>query len=241
MLAAGHGKRFASDIPKVMHLVGDQPMLSHVIKTGHQAGLDPLIVVLRPGMKVGDSAPDAIRVYQPPDDHGTAYAAEVGLDAIPSSIPTVAVLYGDSPLLRPATVRGVINTLNHADAVAAIAWADVPEPGSFGRLRIDNAGHVQSIIEFKDATPTDLALTSVNAGPSAFQASWLRKNLARVKPSELSGERYLTKLVELAIADGKRVAGHQVNDLDETIGCDTPERLALANIALQRREEESSL
>ncbi len=224
-----------------MHLVGDQTMLSHVVKTGQQADLDPLIVVLRPGMKVGNSAPDTIRVYQPPDDHGTAYAAEIGLDTIPSSIPTIAILYGDSPLVRPATVRGVINALNHADAVAAIAWADVPEPGSFGRLRIDSSGHVQNIIEFPDATPTDLALTSVNAGPSAFQASWLRKNLSRVKPSELSGERYLTKLVELAIADGKRVAGHQIKDLEETIGCDTPERLALANTALQQREEGSSL
>ena len=103
-----------------MHLVGDQTMLSHVVKTGQQAELDPLIVVLRPGMKVGDSAPNTIPVYQPPDDHGTAYAAEVGLDAISSSIPTITVLYGDSPLVRPATVRGVINALNHTDALSLI-------------------------------------------------------------------------------------------------------------------------
>ena len=90
---------------------------------------------------------------------------------------------------------------------------------------------------WKPPTPhlDDLALTTVNAGPAAFRAAWLRRALPRVQPSPTSGERYLTQLVDLAIEDGELVAGYQITDLDETIGCDDLERLAAADAAFRRR------
>ena len=90
-------------------------------------------------------------------------------------------------------------------------------------------------MEAADASPGDLALTTVNAGPAAFRATWLRRALPRVQPSPTSGERYLTQLVDLAIEDGELVAGYQITDLDETIGCDDLERLAAADAAFRRR------
>ena len=74
VMAAGRGTRFASDVPKVMHRVADRPMLAHVVETGHAAGLDPLVVVIQPGMDVGAAADGAVTVEQPPDGRGTAYA-----------------------------------------------------------------------------------------------------------------------------------------------------------------------
>ncbi|MYD94080.1 MAG: NTP transferase domain-containing protein [Chloroflexi bacterium] len=235
VMAAGKGTRFASDIPKVMHQVAGRPMLAHVVKAGVAAGLEPLIVVIRPGMDVGNAADGAVTVNQPPAGRGTAFAVEIGLTAVPCDIGTVVALYGDSPLVRPATVRGVINALQSANAVAAIAWADVPDPGAFGRVRLAEAGLVEGIVETADASPADLALTTVNAGPAAFRASWLRRALPRVQPSPTSGERYLTQLVDLAIEDNERVAGYRITDLDETIGCDDLERLAAADAAFRRR------
>lgn len=236
VMAAGKGTRFESDIPKVMHQVARRPMLAHVVRAGAAAGLEPLIVVIRPGMDVGTAADGAFTVNQPPDGRGTAFAVEIGLSAVPCDIGTVVALYGDSPLVRPATVRGVINALQSANAVAAIAWADVPDPGAFGRVRLAAAGLVEGIVETSDASSDDLALTTVNAGPAAFRASWLRRALPRVQPSPTSGERYLTQLVDLAIEDGELVAGYQITDLDETIGCDDLDRLAAANAAFRRRE-----
>lgn len=236
VMAAGRGTRFASHVPKVMHQVAGRPMLAHVVAAGHAAGLDPLVVVIQPGMDVGSAAEGALTVEQPPQGRGTAYAVEIGLGAVPASASVVVALYGDSPLVRPATVCGVVHALLRLDAVAAITWADVPDPGAFGRVRLAGGGLVDGIVEMADATPDDLALTTVNAGPAAFRAGWLRGALPCVEPSPTSGERYLTCLVDLAIAEGRRVAGHQLIDLDETIGCDDLERLAAANAAFQRRE-----
>ena len=235
VMAAGQGTRFASDVPKVMHQVARRPMLAHVVDSGRAAGLEPLVVVIRPGMDVGSAADGTVTVDQPPDGRGTAFAVEIGLSAVPCGIDTVVALYGDSPLVRPATVRGVIDALRSANAMAAITWADVPDPGAFGRVRLAEAGLVEGIVEAADASPDDLALTTVNAGPAAFQATWLRHALPRVQPSPTSGERYLTQLVDLAIEDGERVAGYQITDLDETIGCDDLERLAAADAAFRRR------
>ncbi len=236
VMAAGRGARFASATPKVMHHVCGRPMLAYVVATGLAAGLAPLVAVIRPGMDVGAAAVGALTVEQPPGDHGTAYAAEVGLTRIPAAVPTVVVMYGDSPLVRPQTVRGVAAALQAADAAAAICWADVPAPGAFGRVRFDQDGLlVQAVVEAGDASPDDLALTSVNAGPAAFRAAWLRDALPRVTPSGASGERYLTRLVDLAAADGERVAAYRMTDLDETIGCDDAERLAAAEQAMRRR------
>ena len=235
VMAAGQGTRFASDVPKVMHQVAGRPMLVHVVEAGAAAGLEPLVLVIRHGMDVGSAADGTVTVYQPPDGRGTAFAVEVGLSAIPTDVGTVVALYGDSPLVRPATVRGIINALQSANAVAAIAWADVPDPGAFGRVRLAAAGLVEGIVETSDATADDLSLTTVNAGPAAFRASWLRRALPRVQPSPTSGERYLTQLVDLAIKDGELVAGYQITDLDETIGCDDLERLAAADAAFRRR------
>lgn len=235
VMAAGQGTRFASDVPKVMHQVAGRPMLAHVVDVGAAAGLEPLIIVIQPGMDVGSAADGAVTVHQPPHGRGTAVAVEVGLSAVPCDIGTVVALYGDSPLVRPATVRGVVNALQSANAVAAITWADVPDPGAFGRVRLAEDGLVEEIVEASDASPDDLALTTVNAGPAAFHASWLRRTLPRVQPSPTSGERYLTQLVDLAIEDGELVAGYQIIDLDETIGCDDLERLAAADAAFRRR------
>ena len=235
VMAAGQGTRFASKVPKVMHRVAGRPMLAHVVDAGRAAGLHPLVVVVRPGMDIGAAAEGAVRMEQPPQGRGTAYAVEIGLGAVPESVGLVVALYGDSPLVRPETVRGVIHALLRADAAAAITWADVPSPGGFGRVRLAESGLVHRIVEAADATPDDLALTTVNAGPAAFRADWLRRALPRVTPSSTSGERYLTSLIDLAIANGRRVAGYQITDLDETIGCDDLERLAAANAAFRRR------
>ena len=236
VMAAGQGTRLASAIPKVMQLVGGKPILKHVVDTGITSGLDPIIVVIRPGVEVSSAAAGTITVNQPPDESGTAYATEIGLIEIPSSIKTVAVLYGDSPLLQAATVNDVVKIVTDTDAVAGLSWAQIPDAGSFGRVVIDDYGIVRGVIEAPEATSAELLISTVNAGPCAFRADWLRDHLPSVKPSPTSGERYLTDLFGIAISEGSIVRGHEITDLDETIGCDDLERLKAANLAYARRD-----
>ena len=237
VMAAGKGTRFSSTIPKVMQLVGGTPILKHVVGTGLNSGLNPLVVVIRPDIEIGLAGEGALLVDQPPGESGTAYATEIGLSKIPSSIKTVAILYGDSPLLEASTVNNVVKAVTETDAVASLSWAQVPDPGSFGRIVIDNSGIVRKVIEATEATSDELLIKTVNAGPCAFHADWLREHLASVKPSHISGERYLTDLFGIAINEGSVVMGHEITDLDETIGCDDLERLQAANLAYGRRNE----
>lgn len=236
-MAAGKGSRFASAVPKVMQLVGGKPILKHVVDTGITSGLDPIVVVIRPGIEVGSAADGTITVNQPPDESGTAYATEIGLIEIPPSIKTVAVLYGDSPLLQASTVKDVVKVVTDTDAIAALSWAKVPDARSFGRVVVEDYGIVKRVIEASEATPEELLITTVNAGPCAFRANWLRDHLPSVKPSPTSGERYLTDLFGIAINEGSVVRGHEITDLDETIGCDDLERLKAANLAYARWNE----
>tara|TARA_B100000029_G_scaffold508384_1_gene595126 strand:- start:1147 stop:1893 length:747 start_codon:yes stop_codon:yes gene_type:complete len=237
VLAAGKGTRFASTIPKVMQLIGGTPILKHVVGTGLASGLNPLVVVIRPDIEIGLAGEGAILVNQPPGESGTAYATEIGLSKIPSSVKTVAILYGDSPLLKASTVNNVVKALTQTNAVASLSWAQVPDPGSFGRIVVDSSGIVRKVIEASEATPEELLITTVNAGPCAFRADWLRDHLASVNPSQFSGERYLTDLFGIAIKEGSIVTGHEITDLDETIGCDNLERLQAANLAYNQRND----
>jgi bifunctional UDP-N-acetylglucosamine pyrophosphorylase/glucosamine-1-phosphate N-acetyltransferase len=237
VMAAGKGSRFASAVPKVMQLVGGKPILKHVVDTSITSGLDPIVVVIRPDIEVCSAADGTITVNQPPDESGTAYATEIGLIEIPPSIKTVAVLYGDSPLLQASTVKDVVKVVTDTDAIAALSWAKVPDAGSFGRVVVEDYGIIRRVIEASEATPEELLITTVNAGPCAFRANWLRDHLPSVKPSPTSGERYLTDLFGIAINEGSVVRGHEITDLDETIGCDDLERLKAANLAYARQNE----
>jgi len=225
-----------SSVPKALQQVAGWPLVRHAYTTAREAGCSPIVVVGPRGVDLSVALDaDAQVVEQPEGWYGTAFATAAAEDRVGVRAPTVVVVFGDSPLLRPETIRALAERRAATAAAIAVAWAQVDSAGSFGRVVRNAAGDIEAIVEAADATPAERALSTINTGLMAFDARWLWANLHAVPASPVSAERYLPALVPIARAQGRRVVGCEVADAAETIGCDDAAKLAAAEAVWQGR------
>ncbi|MCQ4164180.1 bifunctional UDP-N-acetylglucosamine diphosphorylase/glucosamine-1-phosphate N-acetyltransferase GlmU [Tahibacter harae] len=232
VLAAGEGKRMKSARSKVLLPLAGRPMLAHVIDTAR--ALAPAAIHLVYGHR-GEQLREAFAgsadlswVLQA-EQHGTGHAVSLALPQIPDAA-RVLVLYGDVPLILPATLR----PLADADASLAVLAADLIEPAGYGRIVRDGLGQVRAIVEEKDASHEQRAITLVNTGIVAADAARLRGWLGRIGNDNAQGEYYLTDVFALAAADGEPAACALCSDAHEAFGANDAWQLA----ALERRYQQ---
>src|SRR5204863_3503658 len=132
---------------------------------------------------------------------GTGHAVLQARPALPGPSDDVLVLYGDTPLLRPETASAVVNLRRASGALVGIMSLHTPPPSGYGRIVRDAAGRVIAIVEERNATPEQFALTECNSGVMCFDAAWLWDALGRLAPNPVKGEYYLTDLAEMAVAE----------------------------------------
>lgn len=233
ILAAGEGTRMRSATPKVMHKVGGDPMLGHVIRAARAAGADRMAVVIGPNAAaveayVGKAAPEA-SVHVQAERQGTAHAVLAAKKAFAPAPDDVMVLYGDSPLMTAETLKALRRKLAKADLV--VLGFTPADPAGYGRLLMDGK-QLTAIREVKDATPEERSVRLCNAGVMAFRGSLLPM-LRRIGTANAKGEYYLTDLVVLANRAKKTVAVLEA-DADEVIGVNDRAELAAAEALFQR-------
>ena len=237
VLAAGLGTRMRSQTPKVLHLVAGKPLLAHVLDTVRGAGARPVIVLSKESEParaiVGDGA--VVAMQEPP--RGTGDAVRVALGAIPDAAGEAFIVYGDSPLLRSATLRALTDLRAKRGAPLALLSGLVGTANAYGRVVRDASGDVARVVEARLATPEEKQLPESNLGAYAVDLAWLRKAVPRLRANE-TGEVFLTDLVALAVADGARVAAYCTDDPDEGMGVNTRVELAAAEDAVRRRIRE---
>lgn len=148
---------------------------------------------------------------------------------------TLLILYGDTPLYRPASIRGLLNRhrLKNSDLTLLTAVVDRPLP--YGRIIRDSAGKIMDIIEETVASPQVRAIREVNAGAYVMNASVVSAVLEKLTPSPIDGEFHLTDCVHELIRSGQRVESYQIYDQDEVQGVNTPEDLERAEFIVQKR------
>jgi bifunctional UDP-N-acetylglucosamine pyrophosphorylase / glucosamine-1-phosphate N-acetyltransferase len=238
ILAAGQGTRMRSRVPKVLHPLCGRPMIHHVLRAVADARIDRSVVVTGHG---GDAVEAAIAglatcARQEPQ-RGTADAVRVALEAIPSDAADLLVTMGDVPLFAPDVFRTVLAERAATGAAVAVVSARLDDPSSYGRIVRDASGAAVAIVEDRDADERTRATNEVNTGTYAFDAAWLRDAVGRVAPSA-SGELYLTDLVAIAIADGRRVVVVEAPDAHDAIGINDRVALATAEERMRRRVAE---
>jgi bifunctional UDP-N-acetylglucosamine pyrophosphorylase/glucosamine-1-phosphate N-acetyltransferase len=234
VLAAGKGTRMKSGRAKVLHEMCGRPMLGHVLSTAEALAPERLIVV------VGNDAEEVQRSFQgrcefvlQAEQQGTGHAVLQAEPKLADFEGDVLVLYADVPLLRPRTLRAMQVQKERDGADLMILTA---EAGTIpGRILRDSVGRVARVIEKQDATPEELAIAERNTGVYLLGAQQLRSCLARLDDSNAQGELYLTDVVALSVADGKRVSAMPIDDADECLGINTREELADAVAVLRRR------
>jgi len=228
VLAAGFGTRMKSALPKALHPIAGRPMLRHLLATCETV-FDRVVVVLGPDM---DAVAKVAAPHQTVVQHerrGTAHAALQAVGKFGAG--DVAVLYADNPLISADTLRALLASRRAGAGLALLAMRPA-DPARYGRV-IGTEDDVRGIVEFKDATGDERAVGLCNAGvlcgPAADMARWL----AAVGCANAAGEYYLTDLVGLARADGRRVAA-VLGAEAELRGINARAELAIAEATVQQ-------
>ena len=226
LLAAGFGTRMKSALPKALHPIAGRPMLRHLIASC-EAAFDRVVVVVGPDMEqvARAAAPHPVVVQN--ERLGTAHAALQAAAHFGDG--DVAVLYADNPLIRPGTLKRLLQERQGA-GLALLAMRP-PDPGKYGRV-ITTGSDVQRIVEWADATEAERAVGLCNAGVLCAPAGQFKGWLDAVKPSEVKGEYYLTDCVALAVAAGARVVAVEA-PYEELRGINSRVELAEAETTLQ--------
>lgn len=207
VLAAGQGTRMKSSRPKVLHSLAGRSLVGHVLAS--VAALEPahVVAVVRHERDsvvatISELMPAAAIVDQD-EIPGTGRAVELGLAALPAGFRgDVVVLSGDVPLLDAATVAALLASHRAANAAATLLSAILDDATGYGRVVRDPDGRLTAIVEQKDATAEQLAITEINSGTYVFSAGGLREQLPRVRTQNAQNEKYLTDVVGLLHASG---------------------------------------
>ncbi|MFZ5653833.1 MAG: bifunctional UDP-N-acetylglucosamine diphosphorylase/glucosamine-1-phosphate N-acetyltransferase GlmU [Pseudomonadota bacterium] len=234
VLAAGRGTRMRSAQPKVLHRLAGRPLLGHVLEAARQLRPQRICVVAGAGLErvVAAFADDGIQWVEQAEQLGTAHAVQMALPGLDDQA-TALILYGDVPLIRPATLAGLLAAAQRG--ALAILTSRPADPTGYGRLLRDGRGRVLGVVEERDATPAQRAIGEVNTGILALPVSRLRAWLARVGNANAQGEYYLTDIVSLAVADGVEVATREVAEPLEAEGVNDRRQLARLERAYQMR------
>ncbi len=246
VLAAGEGTRMKSAMPKVLHTIGGRSLVHHAIAAAR--GIDPihLEVVVRHerdlvAAHIAECDPDCLIADQD-EIKGTGRAVECGLAALPAELTgTIVVTYGDVPLLTSETLREVLAAHEGASVAVTVVTSHIPDPTGYGRIVRDADGSVARIVEQKDATDDERAITEVNSGIYAFEATLLTQALAGLGTDNAQGEKYLTDVVGIARAQGRAVAAYVLADVWQTEGVNDKIQLARLGAELNRRTVEAAM
>ncbi len=243
VLAAGLGTRMRSRRPKVLHPVCGRPMLAHVLDAARAVGDRPPLVVVSPATEAvrGAFGSDGVDWALQPEPLGTADALRAALAVASPDAEELVVLSGDVPLLRPQTLRRLLELRRAEAATVAISVMRPPDPRGYGRVVRDGTGRVTRIVEEKDADEATRAIGEVNAALYAFDAAWVRARIDDVGPSAATGEYYLPDLVAMACAEGGTVVALEVADHRELAGINDRVQLAAAEAELRRRIVEAHM
>jgi bifunctional UDP-N-acetylglucosamine pyrophosphorylase/glucosamine-1-phosphate N-acetyltransferase len=228
ILAAGLGTRMKSAVPKTLHKIAGRSMIRHLLASCEEV-FDRIVVVTGPEMEaVRDEVQPHICVVQQ-ERRGTAHAA---LAAAPHfGDGEVAVLYADNPLIRPVTLRRLLERRDAGDVALSLLAFHAANPGRYGRV-IAQDGLVERIIEWMDASEAELAETLCNAGVLCAASADMMRWLSGVRADNAKDEYYLTDVVALARAEGSRVAAVLAPEA-EVAGINTRAELAAAEAVVQ--------
>ena len=240
ILAAGQGSRMKSKLPKVLHRIAGKSMLEHVIEAAQRAqsqnSTGKLHVVVGHG---ADQVRKQLGHYdvnwvQQTEQLGTGHAVKQALAGVHGA-DNVLVVYGDVPLINSATLIQLTQACSGKHL--ALLTANIPNPSGYGRIIRNNAGHIQAIVEHKDASPEHLAINEINTGIMAIPGARIDDWLNDLSNDNAQQEYYLTDTVAMAVAEGATVVNAQPETLTEVQGVNS--RIQLSELERQYQSQQA--
>ena len=234
ILAAGKGTSMRSALPKVLHKLSGRSMLGHVVAVVESLGEAKKIIVTGHGAEQVEQqfkSPTTIFTQQK-EQLGTGHAVHMAVPELCSDA-VVIVLYGDVPLIRPATIQKILAVVT--ESAMGLLTINLDQPTGYGRIVRNTSGDITEIIEQKDASVEQLKITEVNTGVLALQSSQLRDWLPKITNNNAQGEYYLTDLVAIAREAGIEVISVNPESATEVEGVNNRVQLSQLERAHQRQ------
>ena len=240
ILAAGEGTRMKSDMPKVLHKVAGKAILSYVVDNCTANAMDKNVVI------VGHKKDDVIEYFKDAPlkfieqkvgegiPYGTGYAVACAIDEF-SDEDMVYILTGDTPLFKEKTIAKFMDYAQSHDFDACVLTAVVSDPFGYGRIIRGQDSTIAGIVEEKDATDKEKAITEVNTGIFAFKGRALKENIGNLSANNKQSELYLTDVIQILNDKGKKIGGFTMCDEEEMLGINSRVQLAACEKIMRRR------
>ena len=228
IMAAGHGTRMKSALPKVLHPVCGRSMVEWVIEAARAAGAERIVCVTRPGDGVAEALPAGVESAEQHEGEGTGAAVLAAREHVEPGA-GVMILSGDNPLIRAELVAALWDAHRSTGAAATLLTTSELDPSGYGRVMRGPGGDVERIVETKqvEGVAADvLATREINIGAYAFRGDDLIDALDAVP--DTAGERYLTGVFPLLRERGRPIAAHATADVSSAMGVNT--RLDLIDV-----------
>lgn len=246
VIAAGRGKRMRSRTTKALHPVAGRPMLWYMVALARRVADAHVVVVIghqadrvRAFLDQSKADFEPFNVVLQPDQLGTGHAVRQAQAALMPNGKAASkhclIVNADTPLLSRATLQRLLAHHEKEKAVLTLLSTELSEPRGYGRVVRGDKGQVVKVLEEADATRAERGIHEINAGTYVVETSFLFKALARVRAQNAQGEYYLTDIVGLAVAEGRKVAGLKTPDSRECLGVNTREHLAVVEEAMRHR------
>jgi len=227
VLAAGEGKRMLSDRAKVLVEVAGRPMIDSVLEAANALEPDKIAIVVGNRMEqvIAHLRTQRVVFCVQLEQRGTADAVKSAAAPFEGFDGDIFVLCGDTPFIRPETLKGLFEYHRSLGAAATVLTAIHDDPKEYGRILRDADGEFLSIVEFADADDSIRAIKEVNGGIYVFDSKALWPALEKIGTGNAQGEFYLTDIFEILIRENKKVAAIPAENPLETAGINRYEQI----------------
>ncbi|MEM6328650.1 MAG: NTP transferase domain-containing protein [Planctomycetota bacterium] len=237
ILAAGKGTRMQSDLPKVLTPVCGRPMVRYVVDALREAGVQRLLVVVgyRADLVRAELADvPGVGFVEQTEQLGTGHAVMVCRGELAPHAGPVVIVTGDSPMLQASSVRALLAEYEGSKPACLVGSAHRDDPAGLGRIVRDSAGRFVGIVEERDATPDERAITEVNMSTYVFENADLLASLAELTTSNAQAEYYITDCPGILLRRGRPVAALAALQPCEALSVNTPADLAAVEAEMRR-------
>lgn len=242
VMAAGKGTRMKTEKAKCVHKVYDKEMVKRVVETARKAGIDEIITVVGHKKKqVEEVLGDTVKYAYQDELIGTGDTVRRAVPYLKGKSGKVVVLNGDVPILRPETLKNLINKSIKEKEYATILTAIYENPTGYGRIIRDIGGNVKGIVEERDATEEQKMISEINAGIYCFDIEELISALKVIKPNNAQGEYYLTDVIKIINDKGLKTGAVISDDNTEILGVNDRSQLEIVTQALKYRINEEMM
>lgn len=242
IMAAGLGKRMAVPMPKVLLNLGGKPLVAHVVEAAIEAGVRRVVVVVGHGreqVRTALAAYDVTLAVQE-DQLGTGHAVMQAMPCLREGVGLVLTMSGDSPLIRPETIGGMISRHKSAANAATVLTAKIPSPEGYGRVIRGGGGELLAIVEDKDCDESQAMIDEVNSSIYCFQLPPLEWALGRLENDNAQKEYYLTDVIGILRGGGLKVGTYTALDWREVLGANNSDELVQLESVMALRERGST-